>query len=99
MEMLRLGSTEEDQAQETDQSSDGCGRYKRPTLLQHFFHVRVIKAIAISWPWTKDFFLNISVKTTFSQKPLDQLRQLLCVVFLKRKQNKIHVKTTMGRSP
>ena len=40
-------STEEDQAQETDQSSDGCGRYK---------HVRVIKVNAISWPWTKDFF-------------------------------------------
>ena len=55
------GSTEEDQAQETDQSSDGITINDVVDINdQHyfniFFHVRVIKVNGISWPWTKDFF-------------------------------------------
>ena len=67
-------STEEDQAQETGQSSDCITINDVVALNQKFFHVRVIKVNAISWPWTKDSFLSISVKTAFSQKPLDQLK-------------------------
>ena len=74
----------------TDQSSDGFTINDVVDINgQHycnFFHVRVIKANAISWPWTKDsffFFLNISVETTFSQKPLDQLKATFMCSFLK----------------
>ena len=60
------GSKEEVQAQETGQSSDGFTINDMEDINdQHyfniFFHVRVIEANAISWPWTKDFFLNISI--------------------------------------
>ena len=34
-----------------------------------------------------DFFLNISIKTTFSLNPLDQLKAILCVVFVKTQTN------------
>ena len=78
-------SSTEDQAQETDQSSDGITI--NDVVDQHYFNIfpctRVIKVNAISWPWTKDFFLNISVKTTFFQKPLDQSKATFMCSFLK----------------
>ena len=54
-------SSTEDQAQETDQSSDGIIINNVIDINgQHYFNIfpctRVIKFNAISWPWTKDFF-------------------------------------------
>ena len=52
------------------------GEYRRIEMC-----VRVIKVNFLALD--RGFFINISVKTTFSQKPLDQLKATFMCIFLK----------------
>ena len=89
------GSREEDQAQETDQSSDGFTSNDVVDINdQHYFDI--LRPMPFFGLGQRIFFSNISVKTTFSQKPLDQLKATFMCSFLKTQTNQ---KTTMGRSP
>ena len=78
-------STEEDQAQETDQSSD-CITINDVVDIndQHYFNIFSMYSCKSQYHFLaldKGFFF--SVKTTFSQKPLDQSKATFMRSFLK----------------